>query len=64
MIVPVPRNYAVTEHPFQEAREYVRAMNAVKLERVFAKPFVAGLDGHRDGVHRIANNPHLLSQAC
>ena len=34
----------------EEAREYKRALNAVKLEKVFAKPFLASLDGHRDGV--------------
>ena len=36
----------------EEAREYKRALNAVKLEKVFAKPFLASLDGHRDGVSR------------
>jgi WD repeat and SOF domain-containing protein 1 len=32
-------------HPFERAREYTRALNAVKLEKVFAKPFVAALEG-------------------
>ena len=36
----VPRNYAPQLHPFQPQREYVRALNATKLERVFAKPFI------------------------
>lgn len=48
-------------HPFEAAREYVRALNAVKLERVFAKPFVGCLDGHRDGVSCIAKHPNQLS---
>lgn len=29
-----------TIHPFQKAREYKRALNAAKLEKVFAKPFI------------------------
>ena len=48
----VPRNYSPSAHPMEEAREYKRALNAVKLEKVFAKPFLASLDGHRDGVSR------------
>lgn len=42
----MPRNYAPDVHPMAQAREYVRALNATKLERVFAKPFIASLDGH------------------
>lgn len=38
-----------------ETREYVRAMNATKLERVFAKPFVANLAGHTGGILFYAN---------
>jgi WD repeat and SOF domain-containing protein 1 len=41
---------------------------AVKLDRVFAKPFVGSLDGHMDGVFCLAKHPHklgwLLSGAC
>ena len=36
----LPRNYDPELHPFDVNREYVRAANAVKLERVFAKPFL------------------------
>ena len=47
---------------------YIRALNATKLERVFAKPFLASLDGHRDGVNCLAKNPKslatVLSGAC
>lgn len=39
----------------------MRALNAVKLERVFAKPFVSCLDGHKDGVSCIAKHPKQLS---
>nr|XP_011729882.2 DDB1- and CUL4-associated factor 13 [Macaca nemestrina] len=64
----VPRNYDPTLHPFEVPREYVRALNATKLERVFAKPFLASLDGHRDGVNCLAKHPKnlatILSGAC
>ncbi|KAL6039710.1 hypothetical protein STEG23_000322 [Scotinomys teguina] len=57
----VPRNYDPTLHPFEVPREYVRALNATKLERVFAKPFLASLDGHRDGVNCLAKHPKSLT---
>ncbi len=57
----LPRNYSPSAHPMEEAREYQRAMNAVKLEKVFAKPFLANLDGHREGVSRLALHPKRLS---
>ncbi|XP_043363397.1 DDB1- and CUL4-associated factor 13 isoform X2 [Dermochelys coriacea] len=64
----VPRNYDPALHPFEVPREYMRALNATKLERVFAKPFLASLDGHRDGVNCMAKHPHslstILSGAC
>lgn len=56
-----PRNYDPALHPFEAAREYVRALNAVKLERVFAKPFVGNLDGHRDGISCLSKHPKQLS---
>uniref|UniRef100_A0A4X2KC48 DDB1 and CUL4 associated factor 13 n=1 Tax=Vombatus ursinus TaxID=29139 RepID=A0A4X2KC48_VOMUR len=57
----VPRNYDPALHPFEVPREYTRALNAVKLERVFAKPFLTSLDGHRDGVNCMAKHPKSLS---
>lgn len=44
-------------HPFERAREYKRALNAVKLERLFAKPFIAAFDGHVEGVYSIDSHP-------
>ena len=55
------RNLDPSLHPFEGPREYTRALNAVKLERVFAKPFVSSLDGHTDGVNCIARHPRSLS---
>ncbi|KAK9882994.1 hypothetical protein WA026_001209 [Henosepilachna vigintioctopunctata] len=57
----VPRNYDPDLHPFAAAREYIRALNAVKLERVFAKPFVCNLDGHTDSISCISKHPKGLS---
>ncbi|XP_052895340.1 DDB1- and CUL4-associated factor 13 [Anopheles moucheti] len=55
------RNYDRELHPFQSSREYVRALNATKLERVFAKPFVGNLDGHRDGIAVMAKSYSKIS---
>ncbi|XP_072029308.1 DDB1- and CUL4-associated factor 13-like [Amphiura filiformis] len=57
----VPRNYNPALHPFEAPREYVRALNATKLERVFAKPFLGALEGHTDSVHTLAKHPTSLS---
>ncbi|XP_035777800.1 DDB1- and CUL4-associated factor 13-like [Anopheles albimanus] len=55
------RNYNPELHPFQAAREYVRTLNATKLERVFARPFVGNLDGHKDGISVLSKNPKKIS---
>ncbi|XP_046396694.1 DDB1- and CUL4-associated factor 13 isoform X1 [Ischnura elegans] len=60
-IYKVPRNYDPVLHPFEGPREYTRALNAVKLERIFAKPFVGNLDGHREGVCSLAKHPKRVS---
>lgn len=58
----MPRNYDPSLHPFEAAREYVRALNATKLDRVFAKPFIGNLDGHRDSISCISKHPiHLTT---
>ncbi|KAK7020296.1 DDB1- and CUL4-associated factor 13 [Halocaridina rubra] len=56
----VPRNYNPDLHPFQAVREYKLALNAVKLERVFAKPFVGSLT-HPEGVTAMCRHPSKLS---
>uniref|UniRef100_A0A2R5L3U4 Putative sof1-like rrna processing protein n=1 Tax=Ornithodoros turicata TaxID=34597 RepID=A0A2R5L3U4_9ACAR len=64
----VQRNYDPKLHPFEECREYTRALNAVKLEKIFAKPFIGNLDGHRDGVQVLHKHPkslsHVVSGSC
>lgn len=58
-----PRNLDSALHPFERAREYQRAINAVKLERMHAAPFVAQLGrGHVDGVYSIAKDPNSLQR--
>jgi len=67
-IVKVHRNADPLLHPFERAREYTRALNASKLSKVFAKPFIGALEGHMDGVSCMAKNPRslvaLVSGAC
>jgi len=58
----VHRNYSQTEHPFEAEREYQRAINSVKLEKVFAKPFMGSLDGHRDGITCVGKHPGSISK--
>ena len=60
-----PRNLDPALHPLSRAREYTRALNATKLERLFAKPFIAQLgQGHIDGVYCIAKDWRKLSSAA
>lgn len=47
-------------HPFEKPREYTRALNAAKLDRLFAKPFVAAFEGHIDGVYALAKHQKRL----
>lgn len=59
----LPRNLNPALHPFERAREYTRALQATKLERMFAQPFIGQLgDGHRDGVYVLAKNYHSTNQ--
>ena len=58
-----PRNLDPSQHPFERAREYTRALNAVKMERMFAAPFLCQLgDGHVDGVYSMAKDPGSLER--
>jgi len=55
-------------HPFERAREYQRALVAVKMEKIFAKPFIKSMEGHTDSVKcmsvaRRAGAP-LVSGSC
>lgn len=67
-IQKVQRNFDPSLHPFEVCREYARALNAVKLDKIFARPFLGNLEGHRDGVQVLHKHPRslslLLSGAC
>lgn len=56
----VQKNLDPVLHPFEKAKEYTRALNAAKLERVFAKPFVCSL-AHNEAVTSLARNPARLN---
>uniref|UniRef100_A0A183C347 WD_REPEATS_REGION domain-containing protein n=1 Tax=Globodera pallida TaxID=36090 RepID=A0A183C347_GLOPA len=60
-IFKAPRNYAAPPDPFQQQVEYTRALNAAKLERIFAKPFLAAFDGHNEAVDLLVKHPARLS---
>lgn len=57
----MPRNYDPKLHPFEVPREYQRALNAVKLDKIFAKPFLGSLEGHSDAVQCMMKHPTSLS---
>ncbi|KAG9509422.1 Cytohesin-1 [Fragariocoptes setiger] len=48
-------------HPHRIEREYQRALNATKLERVFAKPYIGNLSGHGDIVNCLMKHQTKLS---
>jgi WD repeat and SOF domain-containing protein 1 len=52
----MPLNRDPVLHPFERPREVVRAVNAVKVERLLARPFLGALEGHRDGVYCLARH--------
>lgn len=40
-------------HPFAKQREYMRALNATKIERMLAKPFITAFSDHKEGIVRV-----------
>lgn len=61
----LPRNLDPALHPFERAREYTKALNATKMERMFAQPFIGQLgDGHRDAIYSIAKNFDTINQVA
>lgn len=58
---PTFRNLDPLMHPFSRARERTRALNAAKMERMFAKPFIDSLEGHIDAVEVLARLPDSLT---
>ena len=60
-IYKVQKNLDPDLHPFERAREYTLALNATKLSRLFAKPFLYSLSGHVDGIYSMAKHPQQLT---
>jgi WD repeat and SOF domain-containing protein 1 len=60
-LLKVHRNLDPTLRPLHKAKEYKRALNAVKLDKVFAKPFLGSMEGHSDGVVSLAKSPTQLT---
>ena len=46
--------------PFSTQIEYLRALRAAKLSRLFAKPFLGALEGHVDGISCLATSAKSL----
>ena len=61
-IEKVYRNINPKLHPFQKAREYIRALNAVKLDKVFSKPFLFSLNQPTDCIKVMAKNHKSLGE--
>ncbi|CAH2077684.1 unnamed protein product [Thlaspi arvense] len=53
-------NFDPSLRPMEKAVEYQRALTSAKLEKIFARPFVGAMDGHRDGISCMAKNPNYL----
>ncbi|KAJ7472222.1 WD40 repeat-like protein [Mycena galericulata] len=61
---PTSRNLDPLMHPFARARERTRALNAAKMDRMFAKPFIDSLEGHVDAVEVMAKQPGSLTNVA
>lgn len=53
------RNYDPNLRPQEKAVEYVRALNAAKLEKIFGRPFVGAME-HNEAISCMAKNPNHL----
>jgi WD repeat and SOF domain-containing protein 1 len=58
---PTSRNLDPLMHPFARARERIRALNAAKMDRIFAKPFIGSIEGHIDAVEVLARQRGSLT---
>lgn len=62
------RSFDKKIHLFQREVEYKRALNATKMDKIFAKPLIKCLDGHDDSIKSICvsnkNLSDLYSGSC
>ena len=52
----VERSLNPNLHPFQKAREYQRAVISAKMDKMFAKPFIAAMPNHSDAISCFAKS--------
>ena len=60
-IQKIYRNTNPKLHSFQNSREYIRAFNAIKLDKLFSKPFLFSLSEPTDCVKSLAKNNFSLT---
>ena len=58
-VIRTHRNPDPKLNPFERQKEYKRAVNAAKLNKIFARPFIASME-HNDGVVSMATSPKSL----
>ncbi|XP_019455347.1 PREDICTED: DDB1- and CUL4-associated factor 13-like [Lupinus angustifolius] len=56
------RNYDLNLRTQEKDVEYVCPLNTVKLDKMFARPFIGAMDGHIDVVSCMAKNPIQLKE--
>ena len=61
-IEKVYRNTNPKLHLFQKAREYIRALNSVKLDKLFSKPFLFSLSQPTDCIKVMCKNSKNLGE--
>ena len=52
----IHKNTAPELHPMAQQIEYVRAVKAAKMKKMFAKPLIGSLEAHEDSVYSICRN--------
>ena len=52
----IQKNTAPELHPFAQQTEYVRAVRAAKMKKMFSKPLCGSLEGHQDSVYSLCRN--------
>ena len=52
----IQKNTAPELHPMAQQIEYVRAVKAAKMKKMFSKPFIGSLEKHSDTVYAICRN--------
>ncbi|KAL3316595.1 DDB1- and CUL4-associated factor 13 [Cichlidogyrus casuarinus] len=59
----MPKNPCETQHPLAVDREYVKALNAAKISKMMAKPFIGALEGTTEIMTVLSLNSEVLNLA-